>query len=104
MKNGQKGQKATLFYDPRGQVIRTLNPDGSQQRVIYGKPPDLSDPLQFSPTPWEIYTYDENDNAGRSHYDDTLAYKKHWNTPASAKVDALGRTIKTTERNGPESG
>ena len=27
-----------MFYDPRGQVIRTVNPDGSEQRVIYGVP------------------------------------------------------------------
>ena len=36
-----QGVKATMFYDPRGQVIRTLNPDGSQQRVIYGVPAAL---------------------------------------------------------------
>ena len=39
--DAQLGQKATMFYDPRGQVIRTLNPDGSEQRVIYGIPADL---------------------------------------------------------------
>jgi hypothetical protein len=33
--DAQFGQKATMFYDPRGQVIRTLNPDGSAAR-IYG--------------------------------------------------------------------
>ena len=36
--DAQFGQKATMFYDPRGQVIRTRNPDGSEQRVIYGIP------------------------------------------------------------------
>ena len=36
--DAQFGQKATMFYDSRGQVIRTLNPDGSEQRVIYGIP------------------------------------------------------------------
>ena len=36
--DAKKGEHATMFYDPRGQVIRTLNPDGSQQRVIFGRP------------------------------------------------------------------
>jgi YD repeat-containing protein len=33
------GQKVTMFYDPRGKVVRTVNPDGSEQRVIYGRAP-----------------------------------------------------------------
>ena len=62
----QFGQKVTMFYDPRGQVIRTVNPDGSEQRVVFGVPgtiaaPDLTDPDVFEPTPWEAYTYDAND-------------------------------------------
>ena len=56
-----------MFYDPRGQVIRTVNPDGSEQRVVLGVPVDLADPDVFAPTPWESYTYDANDNAGRTH-------------------------------------
>src|SRR6185503_15607721 len=36
--DAKKGEHSTLFYDPRGQLIRTLNPDGSQQRVIFGAP------------------------------------------------------------------
>jgi RHS repeat-associated protein len=86
------GQKATMFFDPRGQVIRTVNPDGSEERVIYGIPTDLSDPEEFAPTPWEAYTYDANDNA------ESIAYQHHWNTPASMVVDALGRTVKAAER------
>ena len=35
----QLGQKATMFYDPRGQVVRTLNPDGSEKQAVYGVPP-----------------------------------------------------------------
>jgi YD repeat-containing protein len=61
--DAQLGQKATMYYDPRGRTIRTVNPDGSEQRVVYGGPVDLADPDNFSPTPWEIYTYDVNDNA-----------------------------------------
>ncbi len=96
----QMGQKAAMFYDPRGQVIRTLNPDGSEQRVIYGIPEALSDPEMFSPTPWEAYTYDANDNAGRTHALASVADANHWNTPASIVIDALGRTIESVERNG----
>ncbi|MCI0723917.1 MAG: FG-GAP-like repeat-containing protein [Acidobacteria bacterium] len=100
----QRGQKATMFYDPRGQVIRTLNPDGSEQRVIYGVPgaiavPNLANPEVFEPTPWEIYTYDENDNAGRTHPNEGIGYQHHWNTPTSAVVDALGQTVVSVERN-----
>lgn len=94
------GQKVTMFYDPRGQVIRTVNPDGSEQRVIYGIPSDLGQPERFRPTPWEAYTYDANDNGGRTHASQSVAYQQHWNTPSSAVVDALGRTVETVERNG----
>jgi hypothetical protein len=63
--DAQVGQKATMIYDPRGQVIHTVNPDGSEQRVIFGVPTDLKTPEVFTPTPWQTYTYDANDNAGR---------------------------------------
>lgn len=105
----EMGQKATMFYDLRGQVIRTLNPDGSEQRVIYGIPVDLSNPEQFTPTPWEAYTYDANDLAPISSHtlpDGTLvsladrAPETHHFTPSSAVIDALGRTVETVERDG----
>ncbi|MFI9106144.1 SpvB/TcaC N-terminal domain-containing protein [Streptomyces fildesensis] len=94
------GQKATMFHDPRGQVVRTLNPDGSEQRVIFGVPADLGVPEVFEPTPWETYTYDANDNAGRTHGDTAAPYRGHWNTPASIEIDALGRTVRAVARNG----
>lgn len=93
------GQKVTMVYDPRGQVIRTVNPDGSEQRVIYGIPADLATPENFSPTPWEAYTYDANDNAGRTHAGTSQAYEHHWNTPSSIVIDGLGRTVEAVERN-----
>ncbi|MDX8126804.1 SpvB/TcaC N-terminal domain-containing protein [Methylomonas sp. OY6] len=96
----QLGQKAVMIYDPRGQLIHTLNPDGSEQRVIYGIPADLADPEQFAPTPWEAYTYDANDNAGRTHAASSQIFQNHWNTPASIVIDALGRTVQATARNG----
>ena len=98
----QLGQKAEMFYDPRGQVIRTLNPDGSEQRVIYGIPNNLDNPTnpdEIAPTPWEAYTYDANDNAGRTHPNDSVEYRHHWNTPSNIVIDALGRAVVAVERN-----
>ena len=101
----QRGQKAIFFYDPRGEVIRTLNPDLSEQRLVLGVPGriaavDLSDPDRFEPTPWERYAYDANDNAGRTHPAASIGYSHHWDTPASSEIDALGRVIVRVERNG----
>ena len=93
------GEHASMFYDPRGQVIRTENPDGSEQRVIYGVPVSLDNPFSFTPTPWEAYTYDANDNAGRTHPSDSNCYRHHYNTPASILIDAMGRTLMAVERN-----
>jgi RHS repeat-associated protein len=94
-----ESQKVRMFYDPRGQVIRTVNPNGSEQRVIYGVPDNLDLPDRFTPTPWEAYTYDANDNAGRTHATNAAGYRQHWNTPASIVIDALGRTVASVERN-----
>lgn len=111
--DSQLGRCVVMHYDPRGQVIRTLNPDGSEQRVIYGAPLRLEDPPlapsetdKFRPTPWEAYTYDANDNAGRTHAGRSphTAYVHHFSTPASIEIDALGRTIRAVERHrGPAS-
>jgi RHS repeat-associated protein len=95
----QLGQKTTIFYDPRGRAIRTLNPDGSEQRVVLGVPAGLRDPDVYQPTAWESYAYDANDNAGRTHPAAATAYQDHWNTPASVEVDALGRTVAAIARN-----
>jgi RHS repeat-associated protein len=100
--DSQLGQKAVMFYDPRGQVIRTLNPDGSEQLVVFGVPIDVTDPSNYTPTAWEAYTYDANDNAGRTHGNVASGYRSHWNTPASIVVDSLGRTITAIARNGTD--
>ncbi len=92
------GQKVEQFYDPLGRVIRTLNPDGSEQNVIFGIPVDLDYPKVFTSTPWEAYTYDANDNAFRTGHTDRVD-ESHWNTPSSMELDALGRTIKAIARN-----
>jgi RHS repeat-associated protein len=106
--DAQFGQKATMFYDPRGQVIRTVNPDGSEQHVIHGIPADLANPGNFAPTPWEAYTYDANDLAPVSKGPDGTSLAKaaptpHHFTPANIVVDAFGRTIEAVERNGTEA-
>lgn len=97
--DAMKGEHASMYYDPRGQVISTENPDGSEQRVIYGVPVTLENPLSFKPTPWEAYTYDANDNAGRTHPSESNSYRHHFNTPASILIDAMGRTLMAIERN-----
>ena len=100
--DAELGKKATIFYDPRGQAIRTVNPDGSEQLTVLGVPVDLADPDVFAPTPWESFAYDANDNAGRTHGPAAEGYRSHWNTPASTEVDALGRPVTVVARNGPD--
>ena len=39
-----RGQAIRLRYDPRGQLTRTINPDGSEQRVLFGIPRALDTP------------------------------------------------------------
>ena len=100
----QMGQKVTMFYDSRGHVIRTLNPDGSEGRVIYGIPADLNNLDQFAPTPWEAFTYDANDLAPLSTDPDgtsliDVAPPSHHFTPSSIAIDALGRTVLAVARN-----
>jgi RHS repeat-associated protein len=102
----RQGQHAELTYDPRGQVIRTLNPDGSEQRVIYGIPRDLRTPQDFAPTPWETYIYDANDLAPLTADPDgnslaSRAAVSHHFTPASVLISAQGKVIAQLARNGP---
>src|SRR5690554_3283305 len=93
----QLGVKIKMYYDPLGRVIRTKNPDNSEQRVIYGIPNALNTPNSFTPTPWESYAYDANDLAPLTNLTNSNVPSSHWYTPKSSLVDALGRTIQTTE-------
>lgn len=102
------GVHAELTYDPRGQLICTLNPDGSEQRLVFGIPHDLNTPQDFAPTPWETYTYDPNDlapltadAAGDSLV--TRAPATHHFTPANSLFNAQGKVIAQIVRNGPTS-
>jgi YD repeat-containing protein len=40
----QSGARVTMFYDPRGRMVRTHNPDGSQQLAVFGVPHDFGGP------------------------------------------------------------
>ena len=42
--DAQLGQRTTMFYDARQQLVRTVSADGSEQRVVRGIPVDLTDP------------------------------------------------------------
>jgi RHS repeat-associated protein len=90
--------KVVAVYDPRGLAVRTIFPDGSEQRLLPGVPPDLTNPDRYTPTPWEIYRYDNNDNAGRTHPIRPATWSSHWNTPASDMLDPLGRITEHIER------
>lgn len=89
-----------IYFDPLQRVVREVNPDGSEKLTIFGVPYDLSHPdaKNFKPTAWETYEYDGNDNAGRTHGQDSKSFDHHRNLPRSIKQDGLNRDIQLTER------
>ncbi|MGE3824258.1 MAG: RHS repeat domain-containing protein, partial [Bacteroidia bacterium] len=108
-------EKVRMYYDPRGQVVKTINPDDTQQLVVLGVPNNITElPTstykisgKYKPTPWESYTYDANDLAQVSHQGQfpavTGVSPEHYFTPKNVVVDAIGRILKTTDRvNGNE--
>lgn len=92
-----QGVRARMYYDSLGRVVRTKHPDGSEQRVVFGIPANLTNPDVFAPNPWENYTYDANDLASVTNVPNNNVQATHYFTPKSALVDALGRTVETTE-------
>lgn len=92
----QHGQRVRIFFDALGRPKRTVNPDGTEQRVVYGVPNLLNTPDSFKPSPWERFTYDANDLAPITHPGNTLSASHHW-TPKSELIDALGHTVRTVE-------
>lgn len=96
------GRRITVEYDVRGHALRTATPDGAQQRTVYGVPVQLDDPDDFEPTPWEAYSYDANDNAGRTHPATSAGYSAHWDTPSSLTINAWGRTVERVQRIGSD--
>ena len=98
----QHGHRVRIFFDALGRPQRTVNPDGTEQRVVYGVPNALNTPASFKPSPWERFTYDANDLAPVTHPGNSLSASHHW-TPKSELIDALGRTIRTVEHCAPLS-
>ena len=99
------GQRIRIYYDALGRPQKTINPDGTQQRVIYGRPMATTLELPvgnnlmagFKPNPWERYTYDANDLQPLTHPSDTTVPASHRWTPKSEVIDALDRVVMTTE-------
>jgi len=102
--NAQMGQSSTIYYDSLGRQQRLVNSDGSEECVVFGIPNTLNQPDQFNPTPWETYSYDVNNNAGRtpSAHNAVNTPASHHNTPKSMVIDALGRVVEQIERNGSD--
>ena len=96
--DGTDLRKADVRYDPLGRVRQRINPDGSESRTVRGVPHDLSEPSAYRPTPWRVFMYDPNDNAGRTHAATSREFDHHWNTPTSKRFDPKGRPIEITER------
>jgi RHS repeat-associated protein len=94
------------YYDPLGRTVRTVYPDGSEERIVRGDPsPDLEDPAAFEPSPWVVFEYDPTDNAGRTDPTAASGYEHRWDTPTSRRSDPLGREVETVQRNRrPRSG
>jgi len=95
------GVHVEIHYDSIGRQQQIFNPDGSQQLIVYGVLPDLSDPHQFFPSPWEQHSYDANDLALESRLDSANTTEHHY-TPVSILTDALGRTLVELKRNGDD--
>lgn len=93
----QLGVKFKMYMDPLGRVIRTINPDKGEERIIFGIPNALDTPNSFAPSPWEQYAYDANDLAPLTHPNDNTIPTSHYYTPKSSLLDSFGRTIQTIE-------
>ncbi len=93
------GATIKMYYDALGRMVKTKNPDDSEQRVIFGIPNALNTPDDCLPTPWERYTYDANDLAPITHPggDNGGVLASHHFTPKSELIDVLGRVVETTE-------
>ena len=101
----QTGRREVRRYDPRGQQVRVLHPDGSQRLVVYGTPSRLDEPDTAEPTPWAATAYDENDLAPVSTRPDgsplaaAAPAEQHF-TPTTTVIDALGRPVCVLVRGG----
>ncbi len=73
-----------------------MQPDDSEQRVVSGHVPDVTEPFVYHPNPWDSFTYDANDLAGETHPGGPVPTSHHY-TPKSEKIDTLGRVKESTE-------
>ena len=90
-------KKISKYYDGLGNLICTEYPNGSKEKIVHGVPTNIDNPDIFEPTPWEKYTYDQNDNGKLTHESNSKQFRHHWNTPVSIKFDGLGRVISKIE-------
>ncbi|MER5942507.1 SpvB/TcaC N-terminal domain-containing protein [Streptomyces sp. NPDC001928] len=90
--------KLVTRYDPLGELVAREYADGSVETIVHGVPADPAQPRGVVPSPWERWTWDRNDNAGRTHPTDSAPWSAHWDTPASVTFDALGRVARGAER------
>lgn len=100
------GVKIRMFYDPLGRVVKTINPDNSQQWVIFGTPISLNAPPDPTTlhgvetlinSPWISFSYDSNDLASLTNPTGSNVPSSHYFTPKNMLTDALGRSIQTNE-------
>ena len=90
-------RRRRMFYDPRGQV----DPHGQPRRLASSASstacrPTSTDPDVFAPTPWETYTYDANDNAGRTH-----AVRRRRRTATTGTPRPASRSTRSAARSQP---
>ena len=76
-------------------------PDGSEQLLVPGIPPDLTDPGSYQPTPWETLHLRQQRQRRPTRPATSAAWSSHWNTPSSDLLDPLGRVIEHAERTAP---
>jgi RHS repeat-associated protein len=90
-------RKVMTAFDPVGEPVRVEHPDGSVEVFTAGRPASQTEPAAVTPTPWERWAWDRDDNAGRTHQVESAAWSHQWDTPRSSTVDALGRAVSVTE-------
>lgn len=91
------GLAVRTTYDALGRAVRVTRPDGAQVRTVHGRPTGAG-PDDFTPNPWEQWTWSPLDNGGRTHPVDSRSASLCWDTPSSVEVDALGRPWRAVAR------
>src|SRR5690554_6083928 len=99
-----EGVAIKMYYDALGRMVKTVNPDDSEQRVYFGDVTELSSPQDYIPSPWVRFIYDANDLASitvpvNNHVPST----SYW-TPKSEIINTLGGVKQSTEHNAHPAG